>query len=33
MQKGRQITTLKDGAIENLTGTFAFLSNGEGALF
>ena len=33
VQKGRQITTLKDGAIENLTGTFAFLSNGEGALF
>ena len=33
VQKGRQIATLKRGAIHNLTGTFAFLSDGEGDLF
>ena len=33
VQNGRQIATLKRGAIHNLTGTFAFLSDGEGDLF
>ena len=33
VQKGRKIATLKRGTIHNLTGTFAFLSDGEGDLF
>jgi hypothetical protein len=33
VQKGRRIATLPAGTIEGLTGTFAFLSRGEGELF
>ena len=33
VQEDRQIATLKEGAISNLTGTLAFLSDGTGALF
>ena len=33
VQKGRQIATLKAGRIEGLTGTFAFLSEGDGKPF
>mmetsp|Transcript_25828 Transcript_25828/g.31728 ORF Transcript_25828/g.31728 Transcript_25828/m.31728 type:complete len:307 (-) Transcript_25828:235-1155(-) len=31
VQRGRKITTLKRGTIPKLTGTFAFLSDGEGS--
>ena len=33
VQKGREIVTLKRGVINDLSGTFAFLSDGEGDLF
>jgi hypothetical protein len=32
-QQGRRIATLKRGAVRGLTGTFAFLSDGEDELF
>lgn len=32
-QQGRSIATLRAGAIEGVTGTFAFLSDGDGPLF
>ncbi len=33
VQKGRTIATLKQGSIAGLTGTFAFLSDGDGPIF
>ncbi|CAK0910680.1 unnamed protein product [Prorocentrum cordatum] len=32
-QRGRTVATLRSGAIQGLTGTFAFLSDGDGPLF